>query len=87
MQNAELRIISAMPKFTINHMKICGTQINHNSSFITHHSAFFDSPRLSKLVSLNFTADGLWKLIAEYNDSRIFIRSGVLLYVVLNFLL
>ena len=40
-----------------------------------------------KFISLNFTANGLWKLGAEFNDSRIFVRSGVLLNVFLNFFL
>ena len=39
-----------------------------------------------KLNTSDLAADSLWKFIAEFNDSWVLVRSGVLLYIVLYLL-
>ena len=54
--------------------------------FLKFFSYLIYTEEKSELVSLDLTADGLGKLIAEDNDTGVLVRCGMLLDVGLNFL-
>ena len=54
-----------------------------NINIIYQHILFVNC--FLQFISLNFSAYCFWKLISEHDDSRIFIRCGMLFDIILNF--